>query len=347
MPTPLSRALVVDPAVVASARRQLHVKAALIITLFVASYATLVWVPLTLPVAVLVAAVFVHTIVALATGVMHDANHGVFAVNRRVNSVFAASADFLGASSWLWRQQHNRYHHHATNVMGVDSDIEQAPFARLAPVQEWKPWHKFQPVYMWFLYGFLILKWVVFGDYLTVWNGNFGAQPFTKKLRVRDVVFMTAGKAVHVGWALVLPMLFHPWYVVAGVYVAVSWCSGFYLAVLFQLAHCVDVADFAAEDAKLTGDDGVRHQLNTTVDISHRSRLARAYAWFVAGGLDFQVEHHLAPRMPHTLYPRLAPIVDELGVRAETPRRTHDGLFAALRSHQRHLVAMSRRPLAA
>lgn len=319
-------------------------KAALIIALFVASYVTLVWVPLTPLMVVLAAVVFVHAIVALATGVMHDANHGVFSTNKGVNSFFAASADFLGASSWLWRQQHNRYHHHATNVMGVDSDIEQAPFARLAPSQDWKPWHRFQPAYMWFLYGFLILKWVIFGDYLTVLNGNFGSQPFTKVLRTRDVVFMTVGKVVHISWALVVPMLFHPWYVVAGMYVAISWCSGFYLAVLFQLAHCVDVADFATEDAKLTGDDGVRHQLNTTVDIAHRSRVARAYAWFVAGGLDFQVEHHLAPRMPHTLYPLLVPVVDDLGVRASAPRRVHAGLFAALASHQRHLVAMSHRP---
>jgi hypothetical protein len=34
----------------------------------------------------------------------------------------------------------------------------------------------------------------------------------------------------------------------------------------------------------------------------------RALTWFT-GGLNYQTEHHLFPRLPHTAYPFVAPIV--------------------------------------
>ena len=63
-------------------------------------------------------AVLVVAVVALATGVMHDANHGAFSRHRFVNRVLAYTSDALGASSWLWRFQHNVLHHGNTNVDG-------------------------------------------------------------------------------------------------------------------------------------------------------------------------------------------------------------------------------------
>jgi linoleoyl-CoA desaturase len=49
------------------------------------------------------------------------------------------------------------------------------------------------------------------------------------------------------------------------------------------------------------------HQIETTVDFAHRNRLL---TWFI-GGLNFQIEHHLFPRICHLHYPALAPLVEE------------------------------------
>ena len=49
------------------------------------------------------------------------------------------------------------------------------------------------------------------------------------------------------------------------------------------------------------------HQVETTVDFARGNRLL---SWFI-GGLNFQIEHHLFPRICHVHYPALAPLVEE------------------------------------
>ena len=107
---------------------------------------------------------------------MHDGNHGSFSRHAWLNHVAGYSLDALGGSSWLWRFKHNTLHHGNPNVEGVDSDISQAPFARLAPMQPLRPWHRWQHVYLWFLYGFFALKNLVFGDFRTLAAARIGAQ---------------------------------------------------------------------------------------------------------------------------------------------------------------------------
>jgi len=331
---------------IAGARRRLHAKAALILTIDAVSYALLVFVPLPWWGRVLSAIALAHGLLATATGIMHDANHGAFARRRRVNQVLAYSADALGASSWLWRFQHNDLHHRHTNVEGVDTDIDQAPFARLSPSQTWKPWHRYQHLYMWPLYGFLTLQWFVASDFKSLAVGGMGTTKFRTKPNRRQLSRLFAGKVVHAGWALALPMLLHPVWQVLLTYVAVSWSVGFALALIFQVAHCVDDADFVAEDTNPRGDDLVRHQLRTTVDVDLPGRIQRAYLGFLTGGLEHQVEHHLAPRLPHTLYGTMARRVSAMCEANGLRHRIHPSPRAALASHVAWLREMGRRPAA-
>lgn len=324
---------------VAQARRRLHLKACSILAVSIAGYIGLVFFSSAWQLKLLFAALLVHGCIAAATGIMHDANHHAFSSSRRVNQMAAYTADLLGASSWLWRYQHNVLHHHHTNVMGVDGDIEQEPFARLAPDQEWKPWHRFQHLYMWPLYGFLTAKWLLAGDFVSL--ASLRRDPRARiGGDVPAIVKMFAGKAAHLSWAVLLPMLFHPWWLVLLVYLGCSWAVGFSLALIFQLAHCVDNAEFFTEEASLTGDAMMRHQLATTVDIASRSALGRWYMGWLMGGLDYQVEHHLAPRLPHTIYPLLASRVAQVCAENQLSRRVHPGFFAAVASHHRWLRRM-------
>ena len=193
---------------------------------------------------VVFALVLVVASVASATSVMHDGNHGAFSASKRVNRIAGWSSDLLGASSFLWRFKHNRLHHGNTNVVGFDLDIDQVPFARLAPQQPWRPSHRYQHLYMWALYGFLTLQWFVLSDYSTLLRGKQGTHPLPVKPRPRDVAVILLGKVLHLSWALVLPMFFHPWWGVLAFYLVSSWLVGFLLANIFQLAHCVDRAEF-------------------------------------------------------------------------------------------------------
>jgi linoleoyl-CoA desaturase len=323
------------------ARRRLHGKALVIAAVVATSYWALVVSDLPAAYRFLAAAVLVVGLIAVGTSIMHDANHDSFSRHRWVNRVLAYTSDTLGASSWLWRFQHNSLHHGNANVVGFDADISLHPFARLAPSQRWRPWYRAQYVYLWPLYGLLALKNLLVSDLLTVITGRLDSQPLRQPRRPMVIARMTIGKLGHLGWAIVIPMLFNPWWKVVLFYLVCSWLVGFALAVIFQLAHCVDITSMLDEDAERRGDDYVAHQLRTTADIaSPVPVLGHLFRW-VVGGLDHQIEHHLSPRLPHTLYPQTAARFRALCRDNGITYHLHPGLWSALRSHTRWLRTMS------
>jgi linoleoyl-CoA desaturase len=336
----LTQLIMPTSAEISRARRRAQRKALLIGAMAFAAYWGLVIADGGLSLRLSCAAVLVVAVVATATSIMHDSNHGALSCSARVNRLLGYSADLIGASSWLWRYKHNHLHHGNTNVVGVDSDISQAPFARLAPEQPWRPWHRYQYLYLWFLYGFLAIKWLTFADFSNLIHRRVGEQPLRRRPRSRDVSLMLAGKLAHVSWALVIPLLLHSWWVVICCYLICSWVVGFSLAVIFQLAHCVDSAEFAIPDTPRRGEDFELHQLRTTVDVACRVPMFR----WIMGGLDHQIEHHLAPRLPHTIYPLVASRLQELCTKRGISYRLHPNLRAALRAHGRWLKLMGQPP---
>ena len=325
---------------ISRARRRAQRKALVIGAMAVAAYWGLVIADRGVLLRVTCAAALIVAMVATATSVMHDSNHGALTSSARLNRVLGYSADLLGASSWLWRFKHNHLHHGNTNVVGVDSDISQAPFARLAPGQPWRPWHRYQHLYLWFVYGFLAIKWLIYGDFANLIRRRVGEQPLPRPPRRRDLAQMLAGKLAHLTWALMIPLLLHPWWVVVGCYLICSWVVGLTLAVIFQLAHCVDSIEFAAPDAPRRGDDFELHQLRTTVDVACRVPPLR----WIMGGLDHQIEHHLAPRLPHTIYPLVARHLRQLCAQRHITYHLQPSLSAAVRAHARWLKFLGQQP---
>ena len=112
------------------------------------------------------------------------------------------------------------------------------------------------------------------------------------------------------------------------------------LGTVFQLAHCVAAADFPepAPTKQRAKSDWATHQLETTVDFAPQSALL---TWFV-GGLNFQVVHHLFPKVCHLHYPALARIVASVADKHGLRYRSHPTFASAIASHVRHLRAMGR-----
>ena len=198
-----------SPAEVDLARRRLHLKALVIAAIVALSYWSLVLRPSSVLVHAASALVLALGLIATATSVFHDGNHASFSRSRTVNRLAGYTGDLLGASSWIWRFKHNNLHHGNTNVDGADTDIDQAPLARLSPGQDWRPWHRYQHIYMWVLYGFLTLQWFLISDFADLLGHGVRDHPFPRQPRRRTVLGITAGKALHVGWALAIPFMFH------------------------------------------------------------------------------------------------------------------------------------------
>lgn len=269
--------------------------------------------------------------------VQHDGGHRAVSANRRVNQAMALTLDLLGGSSYLWHWKHNVQHHSTPNVAGRDADIDIEPFVRLSPAQAWRPWHRWQHVYTWFLYALLAMKWHFVDDFKDVITGRIGTQPFPRP-KGWDLFWFITGKTVFFAWAFVVPALFHPlWQVLLG-YLVASVVLSLSLALTFQAAHCVEGAQFPLDGAPLR--EWAHHQVVTTVDFAPLSPL---WTWWL-GGLNYQVVHHLFPRVCHVHYAALAPMVREVCAAHGIQYTVLSSVGAALASHGRWLARMGEAP---
>jgi linoleoyl-CoA desaturase len=268
--------------------------------------------------------------------VMHDANHGSYSERPWVNRLMSLSLDLIGASSFLWRMKHNVLHHTYTNVHGLDADLEVGePFLRFAPWQARRPWHRFQHLYVWLLYAISPWNWLLVEDFRELATGLVAGQQGAP-VRGRPLWVALAGKLVFVTWAIVLPVWLHPTWALVPLAVVAMGTLGIVLAVVFQLAHCVGEAEVAEPGAVQGG--WAEHQLSTTVDFDRRNRVL---SWYV-GGLNFQVEHHLFPKVSHLHYPALSAIVEETARRHGLAYRCQPTLGSAIAANVRWLRTLGR-----
>lgn len=101
----------------------------------------------------------------IGLSVMHDACHGSYSKNKRVNKILGAVLQILGGSDLNWKIQHNVLHHTFTNIDGFDEDIDTNGLMRFSPNQERKRFHKYQVYYAPFLYGLMTFFWVIMKDF--------------------------------------------------------------------------------------------------------------------------------------------------------------------------------------
>ncbi|MDX2035203.1 MAG: acyl-CoA desaturase [Isosphaeraceae bacterium] len=273
--------------------------------------------------------------------IQHDANHGGYSRNGGVNRLLSWAMDAIGGSSYIWSQKHNIVHHTYTNVSGVDVDVDVQPFLRLAPDQEWRPYHRFQHLYIWVLYALLPANWHFWADFRDLVNGHVGGQPFPKPSRA-SLVGTIVGKLFFYGWSLVIPLLLHPTWVVLAMHAFVSLTLGLVLTTVFQLAHCLEEAEVVTLDSRdaTLETAWAEHQVRTTANFATKNPFL---TWYL-GGLNFQIEHHLFPRICHVHYPAISPIVAECCRDFGIPYHVHETVRSAVASHMRHIAALARRP---
>lgn len=312
-------------------------KSALLLSWFLASYLLLLLVAATWWQGALLAVSLGLAMAGIGFGIQHDANHGAYSARRGLNRLMGLTLDVLGASSYVWRVKHNVAHHTYTNVAGVDDDIDVGPLARLAPAQPRRWFHRLQQLYMWGLYGLLVPKWHLITDFRDLALGRIARTRFQRP-RGWELVELVGAKALFFAWAFALPLLLHPLSVVLAYYALTVFVTGLVLSVVFQLAHCLEEAEFPepAPGSERLPDAWAVHQVQTTVDFAPRSR---ALGWYL-GGLNFQIEHHLFPRICHLHYPRIAPIVRAVCAEHGVRYRVHETLGGALASHWRWLRRM-------
>jgi linoleoyl-CoA desaturase len=274
--------------------------------------------------------------------VMHDANHGSYSKNRRVNKIMSYTLNGLGGNTFNWQVQHNVLHHTFTNIQGMDEDIETVPILRFSPHTRLMKVHKFQWLYAWFFYGLMTLMWSLSKDFTQLVSfkkkGLLESQntSFWKELRV-----ILLSKVLYYFFVLVVPMLTMEitfWQWLLG-FVVMQFISGLGLALIFQPAHVLEDTQYPLPDGEGNIDNNFAiHQLQTTANFANNSRV---FGWLV-GGLNHQIEHHLFPNICHVHYRKISKIVKETSQEYGLPYHQKKTFMHALLSHGKMLYKLGR-----
>jgi len=243
---------------------------------------------------------------AIGFNVMHDGAHGSFSKSKVLNRFAAFTLNVLGGNSFMWNVKHNIIHHAFTNVDGVDDDIDIQPWMRMSKTQKKYRLHKYQHIYFWFLYAMFYIFWIFVLDYQKYFKNKIGNMEL-KKMDTSDHLVFWGFKLLNAFLFIGLPIYmlgFTPWLVGFLVFTAVA---GLVLSLVFQLAHTVEHTAFPLPD-EVTGrmeNEWAIHQIKTTANFATQNKLV---CWLV-GGLNFQIEHHLFPKISHVHYPQISKII--------------------------------------
>jgi linoleoyl-CoA desaturase len=322
---------------------RLFVKTGVILAWLVGSYVLLVFGSTSLLVALLAVFALAQGCALVGFNIMHDGAHGSYAHSTTINRLMGGMLNVIGGSQMLWRHKHNRLHHIYTNIHTLDNDLQTNGLLRFSPQQPWHSWHRFQHYYAFAVYSLLTLSWVTIGDCRKLLSGRIGPSPL-RQLTGTDVSVFCVSKMCYFGYALLLPLYFHPWLHVLLAFVGVHLLLGMTLSVVFQLAHTVEHTSFPSPETHtgMMPKAWAVHEVETTANFAPHNPWV---TWYL-GGLNFQIEHHLFARVCHIHYPALSTMVAETCYAFGLPYVCYPTVRSAIAAHYRVVKTMGRRPKA-
>jgi len=284
-----------------------------------------------LPVLLLLALVMGFFKACVGFNVSHDSMHGAYSSKEWVNRILGYTFNVLGANQSVWMVSHNIVHHTYTNIEEHDEDLIVAPgLVRLTAGDKKSKIQKYQHLYAFFLYGLASLSWVMRKDYIKFFQDKIGQH--VTNYSTRDYVELFLFKGLYYVTFIVIPLIVMDitwWQFLIG-FVAMHFAQGLTLGLVFQLAHVVEETSFPQiNDSGNIEEAWAVHQMQTTANFGRNSFLTT----FICGGLNYQVEHHLFPKVCHVHYPEISKIVEKTAHSMGVPYLENKTFFTALQSH--------------
>ena len=219
--------------------------------------------------------------------------------------------DIAGPSDF-WRHTHNHIHHSYTNVLGKDDDVGYG-VVRLFPEQRWKPFYRWQP--LWVTLQAALFQYAVAVQHLRLdqyFKGRMSRDELRPRLRQFNAKLLRQ-------WAkdyLAFPVLA---LLVGSSVMAVL--AGNLLANLirnlwtFTVIFCGHFTERAAvfPPEVLEGESRGHWYLRQLRGSSHLE--GGPLFHILTGNLSHQIEHHLFPDLPARRYAEMAKVVREIAAR--------------------------------
>jgi linoleoyl-CoA desaturase len=272
--------------------------------------------------------------------IMHEGGHSSFSKYKWLNTTSAYFLNVLGGNTYFWKIKHNINHHTYTNIEGLDSDIDVQPFMRLHEHQPLHKYHKFQHLYWVLLYGISYFVWIFYHDFEKYFTGKiaYGTQP--KVLETKEKVVFWITKFFYISVYIILPVIMLGWLPALIGFMIVSFVCGLAISVVFQLAHVVESTYFpeVTKENIVIDQEWAIHQISATANFATKNKIL---CWLL-GGLNFQVEHHLFPKISHIHYPQINKLVKETCQEYNIPYLEYPTMQKAFLSHMSHIYSLGR-----
>ena len=270
--------------------------------------------------------------ICFSFNVGHDALHNAISKKRRVNKFWSYSYDLLGVNTYMWRFMHHQGHHACLNVYGEDMSLETAGFFRLSSRQEPKPYHKYQHLYAFIIYGLYLLYYVFIKDFKYFFSKN---NLYLKGIKhpAKEWFLLFAGKGFYLFYMLFLPLYLLPFngLFIVFTFIFTLFMIGLVMSFTFQTTHVIDSTYFPAYNNEY--ENYAYHVFATTADYAVDNPVAN---WFL-GGLNIQVIHQLRSDICHTHYPALTRIIKATAAEFGVTYRENKTIYGAVMSHLKAL----------
>ena len=269
--------------------------------------------------------------VFLGVNVGHDAAHNALFKISWYNRIFMHVFDFLGLSSFNWKNRHVSGHHVYSNIMEYDPDIQQSAVVKIFPQDQRRNFHRFQWIYMPFIYAIFIPRWVFYRDFKDVFYdriGGFNNRPYP----ISEVMKMVLFKLLYLVYMVVLPCLMSGFSFgfFIGALSLLMVCSSLTIVVVLLTTHMLDDSCFPEPDEQgLMPYSWSKHQMHTTSDYATES----AVVTHLFGGFNHHIIHHLFQHICHIHYPALTRILIRVAGEYGVPYRSKKYILPAMYSH--------------
>lgn len=279
--------------------------------------------------------------IVLFINAFHDAAHGAVFKSRRHNHLFMHVLELFGSNSYIWSKRHILLHHPYPNVQNWDTDIKQSDIVRIFPDSPYLKIHRFQHIYMWFLYPLYTLNWLFIRDF----KDFFGTKDnYVKRILTIpkvEYIKLFMAKIFNIFYLVIIPILVlsHPWYIIVIAWLVMHISASLLGVIALISTHVDEEAEFPMppEDGHMNTTWAL-HQMTVTKDFSADSAIAN----FLFGGFTHHVAHHLFPKVAHTYYPEITPIIRKYAREYNLPYTCYP-FYKAIKSHY-YLLKKSGKP---
>jgi fatty acid desaturase (delta-4 desaturase) len=266
--------------------------------------------------------------------IQHDANHGAVSRSPIINQLWGHTQDWIGGSSLLWKHHHVLLHHAYTNHLNTDPDIT-TNILRLHKDIKYKNYHYWQKCYIWLLLTLLPINWH-FAELMDLYNMNHMSHKISSMAAREAQIGILLRGSFYIRFYIIPIYLYPSLYTLFNICLSLA-VGGLYLGINFIISHNFEgVNNNTINGINSTNEDWAISQIESSSTVGGR------VLGFFHGGLNYQIEHHLFPRISHVHYYKMKPKIQEWCKKNDVKYNYYNNLWDNIYSCYKYLELQGR-----